>query len=110
MLAKGHFGVVMAKTANERNPALARVWDGLAAGNRKSGWRDVISIERASRIWTPLAADQATRHTRSPPGCLSDTSVRPSFFFNAPANAPRTVCARQPVAAQIWLIVAPSGR
>ena len=47
---------------------------------------------------------------RSPPGCLSEISVRPSFFRSAPANAPRTVCCCQPVASQICRTVAPSGR
>nr|DAF58659.1 MAG TPA: hypothetical protein [Siphoviridae sp. ct86u1] len=50
------------------------------------------------------------RYTRSPPCGLSDTMVRPSFFLKVPAKVPRTVCACQPVAVQIWPMVAPSGR
>ena len=38
------------------------------------------------------------RYLRSCPSVLSDTMFRPSFFFRAPAMAPRTVCCCQPVA------------
>ena len=50
------------------------------------------------------------RYTRSPPCGFSEVTVGPRFFFSAPAKAPRQVCACQPVAAMIWVMLAPSGR
>ena len=50
------------------------------------------------------------RYRRGPASGFSDRSVRPSFFFTAPARKPRTLCCCQPVAACSSSIVAPSGR
>ena len=47
---------------------------------------------------------------RSAPSVFSVAMKSPSFFLNAPANVPRTVCCCQPVAAHICAIVAPEGR
>ncbi len=50
-------------------------------------------IRRASRNWTPLAADQTTRYTRSPVSLWASSTFRPSFLRSIPEIAPRTVWA-----------------
>ncbi len=49
-------------------------------------------IRRASRNWTPLAADHTTLYTRSPLWLCASTTFRPSFLRSIPEMAPRTVC------------------
>ena len=56
-----------------------------------------------------MASGYEMRYTRPRPSTFSEVTSSPSFFFSAPAIAPRTVCDCQPVAAMISSMVAPSG-